>query len=151
MKVQIEKIKQHEFEIAIQLLKKLYSELGEEKESVKFLNKKLLKRITDSGITEIFLAKTLNFEVVGIMTITESQAIYAGGKYGHLDEMYVKPDFRSKKIGSMMIEVVKEIGKEKKWNRIDVTAPTEERWKRTVTFYEKSGYIFTGPKMKLVI
>ncbi len=151
MKVQIEIIKQHEFEIAIQLLKELYIELGEEKESVKFLDNKLLKRITDSGITEIFLAKTLNFEVVGIMTITECQSIYAGGKYGHLDEMYIKPDFRSNKIGTAMLEVIKEIGKEKKWNRIDVTAPTEVRWKRTVTFYEKSGFIFTGPKMKLVI
>ena len=149
MKVQIEIIKQHEFEIAIQLLKELYIELGEEKESVKFLDNKLLKRITDSGITEIFLAKTLNFEVVGIMTITECQSIYAGGKYGHLDEMYIKPDFRSNKIGTAMLEVIKEIGKEKKWNRIDVTAPTEVRWKRTVTFYEKSGFIFTWTKNEI--
>ena len=65
--------------------------------------------------------------------------------------MYIKPDFRSNKIGARMIEVLIGIGTEKKWKRIDVTAPTEERWKRTVTFYENSGFSFTGPKMKLIL
>lgn len=151
MKVVFEELKSDEYDVAIQLLRELYIELGEEEESVKFLNSNLLKRITDSGITRVYLAKTGNYETVGIMTVTECQSIYAGGKYGLLDEMYIKPAMRSKKIGAGMIEKLHEIGEEKKWNRIDVTAPTEERWKRTVAFYEKSGFVFTGPKMKLIL
>jgi GNAT superfamily N-acetyltransferase len=151
MVVKIEKAIREEFNVAIQLLKELYLELGEEEDSVKYLDLDLLKILTETGMTEIYLAKTDHLRIVGIMTITECQSIYAGGKYGLLDEMYIKPEFRSKSIGTRFIEKLKEIGAEKKWNRIDVTAPTEERWKRTVAFYEKSGFIFTGPKMKLVI
>jgi len=115
MKVRIEKYRNEEIEIAIQLLKDLYVELGEEIESVKFLNKKFLMKITDTGITEIYFAKTNNSDTVGIMTITECQSIYAGGKYGQLDEMNIKPEFRSKNIGSLLVEKLTEIGKEKKW------------------------------------
>ena len=151
MKVRIDKATNEEFEIVIQLLKELYIELGEEIESIKFLDLNVLKTLTDSGITDIYLAKITNLEIVGIMTITECQSIYAGGKYGLIDEMYIKPEFRSKNIGTALIEKIKEVGKEKKWKRIDVTAPTEDRWIRTVAFYEKSGFIYTGPKMKLII
>lgn len=151
MNIQIEEIKKDEYQIVIQLLTELYKELGEEEESVKLLDTELIKKITDSGITEIYLARTDQSEIVGIMTISECQSIYAGGNYGLLDEMYIKPEMRSKKIGAAMIDKLKEIGKAKKWNRIDVTAPTEERWKRTITFYERSGFVFTGPKMKLIL
>ena len=151
MKVRIDKATNEEFEIVIQLLKELYIELGEEIESIKFLDLNVLKTLTDSGITDIYLAKITNLEIVGIMTITECQSIYAGGKYGLIDEMYIKPEFRSKNIGTALIEKIKEVGREKKWKRIDVTAPTEDRWIRTVAFYEKSGFIYTGPKMKLII
>lgn len=151
MMVRIEKALAEEFVVAIQLLKELYIELGEEEDSVKYLDLELLQKITSTGKTEIYLARTDNSMTVGIMTITECQSIYAGGKYGLLDEMYVLPGFRSKRIGTKLIEKAKEIGAKKGWTRIDVTAPTEERWKRTVAFYEKSGFVFTGPKMKMVI
>jgi GNAT superfamily N-acetyltransferase len=151
MVVRIEKALADEFDIAIQLLNELYIELGEEEESVKYLDQELLQKITATGTTEIYLARTDNSMAVGIMTITECQSIYAGGYYGLIDEMYIKLEFRSKSIGKQFIEKAREIGAERKWNRIDVTAPTEERWKRTVAFYEKSGFVFTGPKMKLII
>lgn len=151
MIVSIEKIKKEEFDIAIQLLKALYMELGEEEESITFLNRKFLNAITATGLTEIYSVKTDRFGTVGIFTVTECQSIYAGGKYGLIDEMFVKPAFRSNKIGAKLIESIKKIGQKKKWKRIDVTGPTEERWIRTIAFYEKSGFVFTGPKMKLIL
>jgi GNAT superfamily N-acetyltransferase len=65
--------------------------------------------------------------------------------------MYIKPGFRSNNIGSQIITDIKHIGKEKAWTRIDVTAPTEERWVRTVDFYKRCGFVFTGPKLKLIL
>jgi GNAT superfamily N-acetyltransferase len=149
MKVFIDRMSNDELDPAIQLLKALYLELGEEKESVEYLDKNLIAKIIDTGITEIYLVKDIRQKVIGIMTLTEGQSIYAGGKYGLLDEMYVRPEFRSDNIGTEMVEKMKRIGLQKKWKRIDVTAPTEERWKRTVAFYERSGFLFTGPKLKL--
>lgn len=149
MNLIIEKAKERELHLVIQLLKELYLELGEEEESIQFLDKSFISKIIDSGKTEIYLVRTNNKIEVGLMTLTECQSIYAGGEYGLLDEMYVRPEYRSNKIGAKLIEKIKEIGKERRWKRIDVTAPTEERWQRTVDFYKKSGFVFTGPKFKL--
>jgi len=95
-----------------------------------------------------FLAKTEEGRVVGISTLVETFAIYAGGCHGVIDEMYVDPEFRSEGVGRMLIDAVKNFGREKSWLRIDVTAPPEEEWKRTVRFYEREGFVFTGPKLR---
>lgn len=130
-----------------QFLADLYLELGEEQESLEFLTDELIISMVNNGSTKIFLAED-NDEIIGLLTLTESQAIYAGGKYGVIDEMYVIPEYRSKQVGALLVNKAKEIAQEKNWKRIDVTAPTEERWKRTVAFYEKCGFVFTGPKLK---
>lgn len=151
MNVSISKAKENEIESALGLLKELYLELGEEAESIKSLDSTLINQQMRNGRTEIFLAKTSNRKAVGIITITECQSIYAGGKYGLIDEMYVKPEYRSKSIGKKMVDNVKCIAGERGWKRIDVTAPTEVRWNRTVKFYEGCGFVFTGPKLKFAI
>jgi hypothetical protein len=62
--------------------------------------------------------------------------------------MYIVPELRSRKVGEGVIEKIKEIGKGRKWKRIDVTAPSEDKWRRTVDFYKKSGFVYTGSKLK---
>ncbi|MBC7861510.1 MAG: GNAT family N-acetyltransferase [Bacteroidia bacterium] len=135
----------------ISLLEDLYTELGEEAESIKFLNKKLIEEILASGKTEIYFIQIAEKKNIGIVTLTETQAIYAGGKYGCLDEMFVLPEHRSANIGEKVIKMIKHIAKEKNWKRVDVTAPSESKWNRTVSFYEKCGFVFTGPKLKFKI
>lgn len=146
--MKIELVNNNHIQLIIELLKELYLELGEEEESIQFLNKKLIEDIFDSKQTEIYLIYNHNNEPIGITTLTETQAIYAGGKYGVIDEMFVKPGYRSKNIGTQLIQNIKDIAVSKGWKRIDVTAPSEERWKRTVDFYEKNGFVYTGPKLK---
>jgi GNAT superfamily N-acetyltransferase len=86
--------------------------------------------------------------IVGLLTLTESQSIYAGGNYGTIDEMYLLPDSRDRKIGRQFLEFIFSIAREKQWQRIDVTAPTEAKWQKTIDFYESNGFQFTGPKLK---
>jgi GNAT superfamily N-acetyltransferase len=150
MKIQIEKAKEEEYGLAVELLKELYVELGEEAGSVAFLTTDLIKNMVANGRTEIYFAKT-GQKVAGILTLTECQAIYAGGRYGLLDEMYILPKFRSGGMGRQLVEKITMLAKERHWKRIDVTAPTEERWLRTVKFYEACGFVFTGPKLKFLL
>jgi len=138
-------------DVITKLLKELYLELGEESESIKFMTPEFVQQMLASKQTEIYLAYNHNREVVGIISLTETQSFYAGGKYGVIDEMYITPGFRSKNIGSQIISDIKQIAKQKGLKRIDVTAPTEERWIRTVDFYKRNGFEFTGPKLKLII
>jgi GNAT superfamily N-acetyltransferase len=90
-----------------------------------------------------------NNEVAGIMTLVECFAVYANGYYGVINEMYVKPQFRSHGIGGLLVKSAKKWGIECSWRRIDVTAPESERWIRTQQFYEKQGFVFTGPKLNI--
>jgi GNAT superfamily N-acetyltransferase len=96
-------------------------------------------------------AKNESGNMIGIITLSVAFAVYANGEYGVIDEMYVDPAFRSSGIGVLLIEEAKKIGKQRGWKRIDVTAPESERWERTRRFYEKQGFQFTGPKLKLLL
>lgn len=87
-------------------------------------------------------------EPIGLLTLTEGFAVYANGIYGIIPEMYVVPAARSSGIGRQLIDRAVEIGRQRGWSRIDVTAPESAAWSRTVRFYERCGFVFAGPKLK---
>lgn len=145
---EIEKAEPGHAPVVVDLLKRLYLELGEERESLNFLSTNLIERMLTSGATGIYLLRQAG-QYIGVFTLTESQAIYAGGKYGVLDEMYIVPEQRRQKHGARILEYIGSIAKKNNWSRLDVTAPTEEKWSRTRRFYENNGFVFTGPKYKL--
>jgi len=87
-------------------------------------------------------------EPVGLLTVAEGFAIYANGVYGTILEMYVVPAARSNGIGRLLIERAVEIGRQRGWSRIDVTAPESPQWSRTVRFYQSCGFRSAGPKLK---
>jgi len=86
--------------------------------------------------------------IVGIITLSESFAIYAEGYHGIINELYVTPDYRSGGIGQLLLERAKKYAKERSWLRIEVTAPAGEKWERTVAFYLREGFQSAGPKLR---
>jgi GNAT superfamily N-acetyltransferase len=138
--------------IVFEQVLRLLQELGEEEDELGSLaTEKVLRAWKEfSNHLHVFAART-NGKIVGILTLSETFAIYANGHYGVIDEMYVAPEFRSGGIGRQLLDAVKEFGKQRGWARIDVTAPESERWDRTRKFYEKEGFVFTGPKLKFLV
>ncbi|MGH1362164.1 MAG: GNAT family N-acetyltransferase [Calditrichia bacterium] len=57
-----------------------------------------------------------------------------------INEFYVSSDHRSQGVGEMLLDAEKNLENEKNRARVDVTAPTEKKWVRTVQL--------TGPKLK---
>jgi GNAT superfamily N-acetyltransferase len=153
MEIQIKKLGSENAEVVFEWVTRLLMELGEEGEELGTLNKdavlKAWKEIENRY--SAFVAYDENQNVIGICTLMESFAIYANGNYGIIDEMYVHPDYRSQSVGARLISAVVDHGRQKSWTRIDVTAPENERWCRTRAFYEKRGFIFTGPKLKKLL
>ncbi len=98
-----------------------------------------------------FLAREETGAAVGVLTLTESFALYAGGPYGVIDELYVSPEHRSHGVGRRLLEAALAYGRGRGWRRIDVTAPPGPKWERTVRFYESQGFVFTGPKLRRTI
>jgi GNAT superfamily N-acetyltransferase len=88
-------------------------------------------------------------EVVGMINLNECAAIYAGGKFGEITELYIKPDFRSKKIGEQLIAQARDFARERGWRILEVGAPDVPRCQRTVNFYLNNGFSEIGPRLEI--
>ena len=71
-----------------------------------------------------FLATAPNDRDVGVVTLNECAAIYSGGRFGEISEMYVVPDFRSKGVGALLVEAAVGFGRQRGWPNIEVGAPS---------------------------
>lgn len=135
------------------LVAALLGELGEEGEEAGSLPfDDLAARLAEiGGRHRAFLAEAPSGEAVGVLTLAEGFALYAGGDYGIINEMFVAPAYRSDGVGARLIAAAAEHGRARGWRRIDVTAPESERWSRPRRFYETQGFTFAGPKLKLLL
>jgi GNAT superfamily N-acetyltransferase len=95
-----------------------------------------------------FLAREAGREI-GVLTLTEHVAIYAGGRYGVIDELWVAREKRSQRVGERLVAAARTHGIGRGWRRIDVAAPPGQIGERPVRFYERLGFVFTGPKLRL--
>ncbi|MHC4950412.1 MAG: GNAT family N-acetyltransferase [Planctomycetota bacterium] len=87
-------------------------------------------------------------DAVGLITIAETESLYAGGKIGIIQELYVVPSMRSQKLGQALIQRGVEYARERKWNRLEVSAPAYPQWVRTKKFYLREGFTEIGPRLK---
>ncbi len=81
----------------------------------------------------------------GVLTLVESQAVYAGGRYGIVNEGYVVPQWRSAGVGGELMRAAQAIAIERGWERLEVCAPRHQP--RTIRFYETHGFHLGGPKL----
>jgi GNAT superfamily N-acetyltransferase len=75
-------------------------------------------------------------------------AIYVPGRFGIINEFYVLPEYRCFGIGKRLVDQVLELGKQNCWKRIEVGAPNNEMWHRTIEFYLREGFLEIGPRLK---
>lgn len=90
-------------------------------------------------------------ECIGVMTLNECAAIYNGGPFGQISELYVSPDARSKGIGSQLLNAAVKHARERGWPKLEVGAPSVPTWQRTVDFYKANGFFEIGPRLGLPV
>jgi len=130
------------------LLAELYPELGYECDDCVDSAGTLLA--SGEGVWS-FLATTDDDRDVGVVMLNECAAIYAGGRFGEISELYVVPDSRSKNVGALLTEAAVAFGRKRKWPFIEVGAPSVPAWQRTVDFYLKRGFEEVGPRLQLTL
>ncbi|WAR46071.1 GNAT family N-acetyltransferase [Methylomonas rapida] len=81
---------------------------------------------------------------VAVSTITETYALYAGGKIGVIQEFYVIPEFRCSGVGTLLIEQVRIYGQQRAWSCIELCTPPLPEFERTLSFYQHNGLIPVG-------
>ncbi|WP_339670880.1 GNAT family N-acetyltransferase [Dasania marina] len=101
----------------------------------------------DGGVWSL-LALNEQEQVVGMLNLSRCVAIYAGGEFGEIAEMYVRPDYRSQKVGEQLMARAKRFAKEKGWATLEVGAPDVPRCQRTVDFYQRNGFNMVGPRLE---
>ncbi|HSA60998.1 MAG TPA: GNAT family N-acetyltransferase [Nitrospiraceae bacterium] len=87
--------------------------------------------------------------VAGFLAMYESRALYAGGPFGTIPELYVRPAFRSQGAGTSLVKEAKRYAESRGWTRLEVTTPPLPQFERTLAFYERHKFsISGGRKMK---
>jgi ribosomal protein S18 acetylase RimI-like enzyme len=109
----------------------------------------LAKKFIEEGKSIFFIAKS-GEATVGFIALYESHALYAGGSYGTISELFVRKEKRSQGIGKRLLSKAREYSEGQDWKSFEVTTPPLPEFRKTVDFYRKYGFeIAGGRKMKL--
>lgn len=111
----------------------------------------LCDKYVSNGLYHV-LAAFDETQIVGFGAMCESHSLYAEGVFGIIQEFYVIPEYRSKKVGKSLIKEIVYFAKEKGWKRLELCTPPIPEFNRTVDFYKSNGFEITGGyKMKCAI
>ncbi|MDE2623553.1 MAG: GNAT family N-acetyltransferase [Betaproteobacteria bacterium] len=109
-----------------------------------------LRQFIDLGRYIVFVARDGEERIVGVLTLSESCALYAGGFIGIIPEFYVVPERRCQGVGSLLAAAARSYARSKGWQRLEVTTPPLPQFARTLSFYEHQGFsVAGGRKLKL--
>ena len=88
---------------------------------------------------------------VGVLMLNECAAIYAGGVFGEITELWVTPEQRSKGLAHALVARAIEIGNDRSWARLEVGAPSQPEWRRTLAFYQRERFEVVGPRLRRLL
>jgi len=81
---------------------------------------------------------------IALATLSETYALYAGGKVGVIQECYVSPEYRGRGVGAMLMAKVKAHAKTHHLACIELCTPPLPEFNETLHFYQKNGLIPVG-------
>lgn len=112
----------------------------------------MLRDFLENGRYIVFTAFSGEGSPAGFIALYESCALYAGGVFGTIPELYVRPEFRNSSLGQALLAEARRFGEAHGWTRLEVTTPPLPEFDRTVAFYEREGFSVTGGrKMKMLL
>ncbi|MDA8095334.1 MAG: GNAT family N-acetyltransferase [Betaproteobacteria bacterium] len=103
-----------------------------------------LRQFLDMGRYNAFIARNHAERIIGVITLSESCALYAGGRFGTIPEFYVEPEYRSQGVGSALADAARAHARSCAWSRLEVTTPPLPQFERTLAFYEAQGFSLAG-------
>jgi hypothetical protein len=117
--------------LVTQLLIELEPDAGEEIQKMVLCS--ITKTLFNASKIWAFIARN-NGNPVGVITLHACAAIYVGGVFGEISELYVVSDSRSKKIGDLLISAAVKKGNQLGWKRLEVGSPPPDESPKTIRF-----------------
>lgn len=145
--VQISFVKEADVAVVSEFIYLLIDELadgaGPDRETMTTTTRQVLAMNSVTGIIASEGSKPL-----GVILLNECAAIYAGGKFGEISELYVDPKHRSKGVAAQLVDTAQDYATKCGWKRLEVGAPTQPAWERTLRFYLREGFEEVGPRLR---
>ncbi len=89
-------------------------------------------------------------ELVGVLDASWQMAIHVPGAYALIQDLWVHPAWRERAIGASLLELLFELARYRRLERIEVGLPRESfaRFAATEAFYVARGFTPNGPRMR---
>ncbi len=109
--------------------------------------------LIDDGSAGVVLIAKHEDEVVGIIGVSWQVAMRIPGRYGVIQELWVKPEFRYMTIGADLVVALAELAREQGVERIEVGLPSERypALNATEAFYINNGFTQIGMRMRRIV
>ncbi len=136
--------------LAARFVRALLTELSSSTMPEVEVYEKAAREVLSLDTTFGFLASSSETPV-GLMMLNESATIYARGRIGTITELYIVPEYRSARVASELMQAAVALGRERGWGRLEVGAPKQPAWARTLAFYQREGFEQVGPRLRKLI
>ena len=146
--LQVRRITMEDSQVVITMAGALFAELRDDDVVPEYRLDSVETVLRDSERSFGFVA-TSDEGALGLLMLAEAVAIFAGGAFGQITELYVKPEHRSRGIASLLVQRAAAFGRQRGWKRMDVGAPHQPRWNRSLNFYKSGGFVEVGPRLRL--
>ena len=152
MKIYIKKAVINDSQIVSKLVTELLLELAPDaQEEIGAANLGEVARSLMSSGEIIPLPALKDGKPIGVLTLHESAAVYAGGLFGTISELYVLPGYRSSGVGKALILAAGLEATERNWKRLEVGAPGKQEHQESYTFYLSNGFVEIGPRLRKIL
>ncbi|KXU96455.1 hypothetical protein CR51_22945 [Caballeronia megalochromosomata] len=145
--VNVRRVSSDDVVVVTELVDALFKELHDGEPVPRYRLESVEAVLTDRRRCFGFLAFAEG-KAIGVLLMTEGTAIYAGGAFGVLTELYVSPTSRSKGVASFLVRKAVEFARQRGWKRMDVGAPHQPKWSRSLKFYLSEGFVEVGPRLR---
>jgi len=131
----------------------LLGELGGHKPGPEELRDEVEAALADRAVASLLVAEAEGGEVVGLLSASWGRAIHVPGPYATIQDLWVHPEWRSRRVGAGLVEGMAGLCRERGVARIEVGLPRETFAAIDATrgFYERNGFSHLGPRMRRLL
>jgi GNAT superfamily N-acetyltransferase len=102
-----------------------------------------LKKPTYCGLVALATSGT----AIGYLGMNDRFAVYAGGPFAQITELYVAPEVRRKGVAEDLVTYAEGRARVKAARSMEVGAPTAKTHPEAHAFYQAVGYVEVGPRL----
>lgn len=133
-------------------VEELLVELGGKRPSMPELESATRGLIEDPRAGALLVAEA-DGEIVGVIAASWQHAVHVPGSYGTIQDLWVHPSWRSRKIGRDLVEAFADLARKSGVGRLEVGLPQESfaAIRATEAFYRANGFEPLGPRMRRLL